>query len=647
MSASVNSAPWSIDDPILGDLIDQIGHRLQAGESVDVEAVAREHPRYAEQLRRLLPALQVLAEFSHSADSDSASGVVPPPPEEEIPAALGDFRIIREVGRGGMGVVYEAEQLSLKRRVALKVLPFAATMDPRRLQRFHTEAQAAAGLHHTNIVPVYFVGSERGVHFYAMQFIDGRPLNEVIAKLRRDEKREPAEEERTTAYKPAPADRAVSGTVGAAGDVTPLTAEGRRGRDYFRKVAELGVQAAEALDYAHQLGVVHRDIKPGNLLVDDRGNVWITDFGLAQVQSDMRLTVTGQLLGTLRYMSPEQALAKRVVIDHRTDVYSLGATLYELLTLRPVFGGRDREEVLRQIAFEEPTPPRRLDPGIPVELETIVLKALERNAQDRYATAQELANDLRRFLDDRPIQARRPSLLQRARKWARRHSGAVLSAALVMMAACIALSAETWLLWREKQQTELEKEQTRAALARAEAKTAWARRAVNDMYTGVAEKWLANEPHMTDLQRDFLRKALDYYEELAMHAAIITSRQSNRSPAPPRRSPPARPKPSPSRPSIPTAPSTPATRVRSTSPAATRTPCCPPITPSRPAAAATTACIPSAPRSRRPASSSSRSPTRRIAPCSAARRASRSTPRRPRSSSSARRRACGTAPPSA
>src|SRR5439155_1600554 len=160
----------------------------------------------------------------------------------------------------------------------------------------------------------------------------------------------------------------------------------------------LGVQAAGALEYAHGLGVVHRDVKPANLMVDDRGNLWVADFGLAHCQSQAGLTMTGDLMGTLRYMSPEQALARPAVIDHRTDIYSLGATLYELLTLCPVFDGRDRQELLRQIATEEPRRPRQRNRAIPVELETVVLKAMEKNPQDRYATAQELADDLRRFL---------------------------------------------------------------------------------------------------------------------------------------------------------------------------------------------------------------------------------------------------------
>jgi serine/threonine protein kinase/tetratricopeptide (TPR) repeat protein len=369
-------------------------------------------------------------------------------PEPLLPenGILGDFRIGREIGRGGMGIVYEAEQISLGRRVALKVLPLAATMDARQLQRFQNEARAAAQLHHTNIVPVYFVGCERSVHFYAMQYIDGHSLAELIAGLRADTGQpvppsaaptvDAADGEMLTEFSISTTNgaRAATSTLGPISDAR-----------YFRHVAELGVQAAEALDYAHQGGIVHRDIKPANLLVDDQRRLWITDFGLAQVQGDVRMTATGELVGTLRYMSPEQALAKRVVVDNRTDVYSLGATLYELLTLEPAFAGTDRQELLRQIAFEEPRAPRRINKAIPVELETIVLKALEKNPADRYGTAQELADDLRHWLEDRPIRARRPSLVQRSRKWARRHKPLVrVVVAMLVVAAVLAGGTGRW-----------------------------------------------------------------------------------------------------------------------------------------------------------------------------------------------------------
>src|SRR5262249_35297607 len=282
---------------------------------------------------------------------------------------------------------------------------FAAAMDAKQLQRFKNEAQAAAGLQHQHIVPVYAVGVERGVHYYAMQFIDGQSLAALIAERRRTcgEKAPPGPEP-TGPYPPAPGG-------GQTAAVAALSTEpSMRSPAFLRTVAELGRQAAEALEHAHQLGVIHRDIKPGNLLLDGRGNLWVTDFGLAHCQSQAGLTLSGDLVGTLRYMSPEQALAKRVVVDHRTDIYSLGATLYELLTLEPAFAGSDREELLRQIAFEGPKPPRRYNKAIPADLETIVLKVLAKNPAERYATAQEVADDLRRFLEHKPIQARRPSL---------------------------------------------------------------------------------------------------------------------------------------------------------------------------------------------------------------------------------------------
>jgi serine/threonine protein kinase len=288
---------------------------------------------------------------------------------------LGDFRILREVGRGGMGIVYEAEQISLRRRVALKVLPCVGVLHPRQLQRFTTEARAAACLHHTNIVPVYAVGSEHGVHYYAMQFIDGQTLAALIRQLRSPADQTPEQE---TIPSPPPPRPPAAGAQSLTRRLTLSGGGSGRGRDYYRTVAELGVQAAEALDHAHQMGIVHRDVKPGNLMLDADGRLWVTDFGLAHIQhGDASLTLTGELVGTPRYMSPEQALARRVVTDHRIDVYSVGATLYELLTLRPVFDGTDRQELLRQIASEEPRPPRRLERAVPAELEVIVLKALE------------------------------------------------------------------------------------------------------------------------------------------------------------------------------------------------------------------------------------------------------------------------------
>jgi serine/threonine protein kinase len=446
------------DSSALADLIDRLTAKMQAGEPIDWAGVARQYPEHAEEVLRLGPALGALGHLSKSGPGELSGLAAPAVAEDGLASGvLGDFRIVREVGRGAMGVVYEAEQVSLGRRVALKVLPFAATMDLRALQRFQNEARAAACLHHTNVVPVYYVGCERGIHFYAMQFIDGQTLADLIRELRQPAGQAPAPEERTTAHKPSDevADPKVD-TEPAARQSTLTTQSGARSREFFRRAAGWGVQAAEALDHAHQAAIVHRDIKPGNLLLDGRGQLWVADFGLAHVrQGEAGLTLTGDLMGTLRYMSPEQALAKRVPIDHRTDVYSLGATLYELLTLRPALTGKDRQELLRQIAFEEPTPPRRLNKAIPHELEIIVLKAMEKNPADRYGTAQEMADDLRRFLDDKPIRARRPSWRQVAAKWARRHQPVVWAASVVLLLATMLGGINLW--WVEQRQAETER----------------------------------------------------------------------------------------------------------------------------------------------------------------------------------------------
>jgi serine/threonine protein kinase len=421
-SASVES--------LIAELADEYRERLERGERPDVEEYARRYPHLAPVVRQVLASLELIRVSARPPDL----GCEPPRCEAEVPGWLGDFRLLREIGRGGMGVVYEAEQLSLGRRVALKVLPFAATLDPKQLQRFKNEAQAAAGLHHSHIVPVHAVGIERGVHYYAMQFIDGQNLAAVIEELRLM-----AGLEALASGKPpqGPSTGIKELAVGCQGPAPPHPAEktpppGAHGTAHsldspahWRTVAQLGVQAAEALEHAHQLGVVHRDIKPANLLVDARSHLWITDFGLAHCQSDARLTLTGHVVGTLRYMSPEQAGAMRRPVDHRTDIYSLGATLYELLTLEPVFDGRGREELLCQIALIEPRPLRRVRKAVPTDLETVVLKALAKDPDERYTTAQELADDLRRFLEHKPLRAKPPTLLQRARKWARRHTGLV------------------------------------------------------------------------------------------------------------------------------------------------------------------------------------------------------------------------------
>jgi serine/threonine protein kinase len=472
--------PFSLgaSDPALAHLCDEIIERIQAGDLVDVAAMAVQHPEHADQLRRLLPALEALVELGATAfrhPSALATGKVG---SDLAPKFLGDYRIVREVGRGGMGVVYEAQQRSLNRRVALKVLPMAAALDARQFQRFQLEAQAAACLHHNNIVPVFAVGTEGGVPFYAMQYIEGRTLADVIQELRRAEGLEQEPPAREGGAVPRLADVSTTAlarslvtaqacTPQCVGPTEPLNpipsplsrgechgegqdpevgrsskiASSTRTRDYCRNIADLGLQAAEALDHAHTRGILHRDIKPANLLLGAGGRLWVTDFGLAQIQGNHGLTLSGDVLGTLRYMSPEQALGKRIVIDGRTDVYSLGVTLYELLTLQPAFDGKERAEVLRRMQSDEPKSLRKLNASVPHDLETIVEKALAKEPSERYTTAKDLGDDLRRFLEDRPIRARRPGLLDRAAKLSRRHRSLVTTTAFLLV---LGTALSTW-----------------------------------------------------------------------------------------------------------------------------------------------------------------------------------------------------------
>ena len=376
----------------------------------------------------------------------------------ENPESIGDYRLLHEIGRGGMGIVYEAEQISLGRRVAVKLLPLAGALSSRSLQRFRNEARAAATLQHPHIVPVHECGVENGTHYYCMQLIEGQSLAELLAGKRGQADLDSLDEasallemtQSTATQGGSPAARA--GMV-AAGGFFQLKSQGSTGPHTAADVARVviwGIEAAQALDYAHQMGVVHRDIKPSNLLIDGAGKLWITDFGLALTETDAEITQTGEVPGTLRYMSPEQALGNRRVLDHRTDIYSLGATLYELLTLHPPHDCNDRIELFQKISQADPPPPRRLNPSLPLDLETILLKALERDPLKRYQTAQELSADLRRHLDDEPILARRPTLWELVARWSRRHRHLLALAAGIALLSIIGLAAGILLIARER-----------------------------------------------------------------------------------------------------------------------------------------------------------------------------------------------------
>jgi outer membrane protein assembly factor BamB len=388
----LEEAPTPDSDGKLASILDDYMAALQAGRAPDRRLLVQAHPELAMELEACLAGI----EFIHQATG----------PATDLPATLGEFRIIRELGRGGMGVVYEAEQTPLRRVVALKVLRFGVVADPEAMQRFQREAETVARLHHTNIVPIFAVGCERGVHYYAMQYIAGRSLADVLAESQRS-------------GKPLPCD----------------------------EVAAWGLQAAEALAHAHQRGVIHRDIKPSNLLLDGDGVVWLTDFGLAKRIDEVTLTVCGALMGTPRYMSPEQAAALKQPVDRRTDIYSLGATLYELATARPLFGPAEPQVVIAQILTEEPARPRQLRAGLPRDLETVVLTCLAKEPLKRYQTAQALASDLRAVIERRPIRARRTPVVERIARYVRQQRK-TLAGAAVAAAVTVLLMAAALVSWR-------------------------------------------------------------------------------------------------------------------------------------------------------------------------------------------------------
>ena len=307
-------------------------------------------------------------------------------------AVFGGYRVLEELGRGGMGVVWRAQELSLGREVALKVLPFGVELAPQELLRFKREAEAGGRLSHPCIVAVHAFGEVDGIHYIAQELVgDGRSLSDRLAELHK---------------------------------LPELP------REHYREVAEFFARIAEALQVAHDAGVEHRDVKPGNVLIAPDGGPKVADFGLAHVEDALALSRTGEFAGTPFYMSPEQAASRRMGIDHRTDIFSLGATLYEALTLTRPFDGDTSHQVLEKVMLQDPVDPQKLRSRVPRDLAVICLKALEKQRDHRYASMEAMASDLRRFLRHEPILARPPGPVRRLSKWTARHPTATAVTAL-------------------------------------------------------------------------------------------------------------------------------------------------------------------------------------------------------------------------
>src|SRR3989454_4135158 len=348
-----------------------------------------------------------VATDDESGSAEDVSNVTTAPQIKKAPRPaktlmdFGDYELLEQIGRGGQGVVFRARQKSLNRIVALKVIGLGHWATEAHLKRFRLEAEAAARLEHPGIVPIHEVGEREGQCYFSMKFVEGGQLDEVVRR-------------------------------------TPMS---------IRQAVELIAKVTRTVHYAHEHGILHRDIKPGNILLDAKGEPHLTDFGLARlVESESTVTHTLEVLGTPSYMAPEQAVGNNAVVSSATDVYGLGAVLYQLLTGQPPFAGGTTYVTIKLLLDTEPRSPRLLNPKIDRDLSTICLKCLEKDSQRRYPSALALAEDIERWLKHEPIQARRAGVFTRGRKWVRRNpTSALLAASLVALAA-----ASGWIVWKSE-----------------------------------------------------------------------------------------------------------------------------------------------------------------------------------------------------
>lgn len=372
-----------------------------------------EDPELRADVQALLDAYDAAGGFMSRPAAEQLDEIDTTNAEPTVPQQIDDFRLIREIGRGGMAVVYLAEELSLRRRVALKVLPQAFSASETNVARFRHEARSVARLRHRNIVPIYRVGEDDGVHFIAMEYIAGPTLTQRLAQISKV--------------------------------IDQTTRSTRTRTEYLQDMATLIAQVADAIEHAHQRDIIHRDVKPSNILLDADGKPHLADFGIAKNLAEESLTIAGGLAGTCRYMSPEQADASSIHIDHRTDIFSLGVVLYEAITLHLPFDGESPQQILHQVISKRPPKVRSYNSAISRDLETICHKALEKDPKDRYQTAAHLAADLRCYLVGDPILAQPPSLARRAKHVLRTRRQAITLMLATPAAAIAGVYAYRWL----------------------------------------------------------------------------------------------------------------------------------------------------------------------------------------------------------
>ena len=506
----------------LEDIVAQFTAEIRAGQTPDVQKYAEQNPTHADELPDLLSSVAMIEGLKNY----SPNSAVPDQQFKDIdvPDFLDEYRIVREIGRGGMGIVFEAVHETLGRRVAIKVMTVGSISNTKHLERFHREAVSAASLHHTNIASVFGAGEDNGMHFYVMEYIDGQSLSQVLkgeAIGLDDTINFQGDAPLTSDVKPESQGNPAQSYSSA--NELRVSAHKISQKNRYKWVADTGQQIADALAYAHEKNILHRDIKPANLVLDFHGTVWLTDFGLAKNITNEALTQTGDIIGTPQYMAPESFSGK---YDSRSETYCLGLTLYEMATLNPAFQNSSPGQVIKAVTTSSPSPPRKIDSKMPRDLATIIEKSISREPESRYQTAVEMRDDLRAFIEDRPIAARKMSVWDNVVRFSRRNPLAAGFTAFSMLTLGLLVVTMTFGFFL-----------TRHALNRAQSNVDIALEAFDQTF----QQYITNGQHESDgsdaygfeeiggiekaitkEDAEFVEKMLGYYQRLAIDNKFST-----------------------------------------------------------------------------------------------------------------------------